>query len=91
MRPYNALRTIQVNEHDKYALWSINPQVFPLQAVISAANALANQATVLIDGDPETEILAEIYPKGRASLKDTIAAFNDRLLKYADGTHSDKR
>ena len=52
-----------IEVHKKFAIISINPKLYPLSVIYSAAYWLLDKAHVIIDGDPETEILVEIRPR----------------------------
>lgn len=65
---------------------SINPKIFPLSVVYSAAYDYISTADVLIDGDPEEELLVEMQPieKNSAELLNRLGNdFNNSLIDYA--------
>ena len=76
-----------------YVLLSINPKIYPLDVVYSAAYALLDKAYIVLDGDPEEEIIAEIRLKGKnvgkdgkdavECLKEIGNEFNNELINYA--------
>lgn len=66
------------------ALFRINPKIYPLELVYSAAYIMIDKAFILLDGDPEKEIIAEIRKKKEdQDLKDLVREFNEELLNYA--------
>jgi His-Xaa-Ser system protein HxsD len=73
-----------IEVHKKFAIISINPKLYPLSVIYSAAYWLLDKAHVIIDGDPETEILVEIRPRVKnVDLKELGYKFNDELINYA--------
>lgn len=64
-------------------LLSINPKIYPLDVVYSAAYSLLDKAYVVLDGDPEEEIIAEVRSKGGVDLRALGDEFNNELLNYA--------
>jgi len=72
--------------HKNFAIISINPKLYPLSVIYSAAYWLLDRVHVIIDGDPDTEILIEIRPKDKESkvdLKEIGFEFNDELINYS--------
>ena len=77
MKDFNALGNIQFGKD--YVLFSINPQIYSLEAVKKAALEFTKKACVIIDGDPKTELLVEL--RGNQDLKKIAEQFNTLLLK----------
>jgi His-Xaa-Ser system protein HxsD len=71
--------------HKNFAIISVNPKMYPLSVIYSAAYWLLDRVHVLIDGDPETEVLVEIRPKKeqKVDLKEIGYEFNDELINYS--------
>lgn len=63
---------------------SVNPKLYPLEAVYSAAYVFMDRAYIVLDGDPEKEIIVKIKPKPECSLENVEGEFNNELLNYAD-------
>lgn len=74
---------IEIDEKNKCALVSVNPKIYFLDVIYSAAYILLDRAHIILDGDPEEEIIAELRPKGKQDLKALAMAFNDELLNYS--------
>ena len=85
MKQINALGNLKINEKEGYALFSINPRIYPLDIIYSASYILMDKAYIFLDGDPEEEILVEIRKKEEIEedLKQVVYAFNNELLNYA--------
>ena len=75
------LRNVQ--HYKNYVLVSINPKIYPLEVVHSAAYAMMDKAYVIIDGNPEEEIFVELRPKSKKDMKDIEFKFASELLNYA--------
>ena len=69
---------------DDCVVLSINPKVYPLEVVYSAAYVFLDRAYVLLDGDPIKEILVELKPKNKEDLEKLGREFNNELINYAD-------
>ncbi|MBU0471413.1 MAG: His-Xaa-Ser system protein HxsD [Nanoarchaeota archaeon] len=71
--------------HKDFAIISVNPKLYPLSVIYSAAYWLLDRVHVIIDGDPDTEILVEIRPKKelKVDLKEIGYEFNDELINYS--------
>lgn len=67
---------------------SINPKVYPLEAVYSAAYVFLDRTYILLDGDPKREIFVELKPKeggeNEKELETLGRDFNNELINYAD-------
>jgi len=63
---------------------SLNPKVYPLEAVYSAAYVFLDRAYILLDGDPKKEIFVELKPKNKEDLEKLGWDFNNELINYAD-------
>jgi len=79
----SAIDNIEVNASGKYALVSVNPKIYPLEVVYSAAYTFIDRAYVIIDGDVSEEILVELRPKSGADLELLGREFNNELVNYA--------
>ncbi len=78
---------MHVNKKGNYVLISINPLIYPLSVVYSACYVFIDRAYVLIDGDPEAEILVELRPQDKSTKIEVLAReFNNELLSYAEYT-----
>ena len=63
---------------------SVNSKLYPLEAVYSAAYVFMDRAYIVLDGDPEKEIIVKIKPKSGCLLENIEGEFNNELLNYAD-------
>jgi His-Xaa-Ser system protein HxsD len=82
MMETNALGNIELKED--FALFTVNPRIYPLDIVYSAAYIMIDKAFIVLDGDPEKEIKIEIRKKRKEQeLKTLVQEFNEELLNYA--------
>ena len=80
----NKINNIKINEKDKCVLVSINPEIYSLDVVYSAAYILMDRAYVILDGDPKEEIMVELKAKdGNENLEVLARDFGNELLNYA--------
>jgi len=84
MEKYNKLGNIEINDKEDFATFSLNPEIYPLELVYSAAYIMIDKAFIILDGDPKKKILVEIRKKEeKQNIKDLIREFNEELLNYA--------
>lgn len=84
MEKLNALGNIEYNQKEEYALFAINPQIYPLELVYSASYIMIDKAFIILDGDPQQKILVEIRKKKpEQNIRDLVTEFNEELLNYA--------
>jgi len=72
-----------IQNHKNYVLISLNPKIYPLEVVHSAAYAMIDRAYIILDGDPAEEIFVELRPKDKKHAKDLALEFTNELLNYA--------
>jgi len=62
----------------------VNAKIYPIEAVYSAAYVFLDRAYIVLDGDPNSEILVNMKLKQEGSLDEIGNEFNNELLTYAD-------
>lgn len=77
---------MDIREKEGYVWVSVNPKIYPLAVVYSAAYAFIDDCYVLIDGDPVEEIIVELRPKEKKDLRTLGLEFNTELVNYANYT-----
>lgn len=78
---------LEVNEKEGYVLISVNPKIYPLDIVLSSAYMFTDRHYILIDGDPNEEIIVELRPKNKKeNLEQMGREFNNELINYANYT-----
>ena len=76
---------MDIYENENYIIISVNPKIYSLEIVYSAAYVLMDRAYIILGGDPETKILIELRPKEneKTDLETLGREFNNELLNYA--------
>ena len=77
------LNNIRINKAENSVLVTVNPKIYPLEIVYSAAYVFIDRAYVLIDGDPEKEILVDLKLKETGNVEELGREFNNELINYA--------
>jgi His-Xaa-Ser system protein HxsD len=77
------LSNIELHPKEKFVLISVNPKIYPIEVIYSAAYAMMDRVYAVIDGDPEEEIFVELTPKEKTDLLHLGREFNNELLNYA--------
>lgn len=68
---------------DSSVILSVNPKIYPLDVIFSAAYIFTDKNYIILDGNPEDEILVEIKPKEKTNEMEKIAMeFNNELVNY---------
>ena len=62
----------------------INPKIYPLEVIYSASYVFLDRAYILLDGNPESEILITLKPKAVEDLDKLSGEFLNELINYAD-------
>lgn len=78
------ISNIEVNKKDNYCLISVNPKMYSLDVIYSAAYVFLDKAYVLVDGDPQEEVIIELKPKEKHDLEKLGREFNNELINYAN-------
>ncbi|MFH0979236.1 MAG: hypothetical protein V1837_08130 [Candidatus Woesearchaeota archaeon] len=77
-------KIFEINKEEGYVIVSVNPKIYPLDVVLSAAYLFTENNYVLLDGDPKDELIVEIRPKEKADLEKVGMEFNNELIRYAN-------
>ena len=85
------LSNVTIDIENNKCLIKINPKIYRLEIIYSAAYAFLERAYVLIDGDPETEIIVEIKPKNKKEINIIGNEFDNELLNYATYDYYSKK
>lgn len=73
---------LEVHKKDNFVRVSVNPKLYPLEVIYSAAYVFIDRAYVMIDGDPKEEILVQLKPKTNMDVETLGREFNNELLNY---------
>ena len=74
----------EISIEDGSVILKVNPKLYPLDAVYSAAYVFLDRAYVLLDGDPKKEVIVKLMPKEKHDLKKLGGEFFNELINYAD-------
>ena len=88
----NKLGNIEINEKEGYAYFLVNPKIYSLEVIYSAAYVMIDRAFVILDGDPEKKIKIEIRKKApHHDINELVRSFNEELLNYAAYSSQSKK
>ncbi|MFW5991384.1 MAG: hypothetical protein ACOCQX_04085 [Candidatus Nanoarchaeia archaeon] len=73
----------QQNQKKEQILY-LNPKLYPLDVVYSAAYLFLDKAFISLDGDPERNIQVRIAPREEINLNDVVGAFKNELINYGE-------
>ena len=67
---------------------SVNPKIYPLDVIYTTAYVFLDNYYIIIDGDPEKEILIRVFPKAEDSSggkphENIEKEFNNMLINYS--------
>jgi len=68
----------------KSVILKINPELYPLDVIYSAAYIFLNRAYVFLDGNPEKEILVSLESKSNEDIEKLKGEFLNEMINYAD-------
>lgn len=75
---------LEVDEKSGNVVISVNPKIYPINTIFSAAYVLIDKAWVLIDGDPNEEIIVQLRRKNsKINLEELGRSFNNELVSYS--------
>ncbi len=75
---------IEVHKDEGYVVVSVNPKIYSLPVVYAAAYVMIDRAYVILDGEPNEEILVKLRPKQSGyDLEKLGREMNEELLNYS--------
>ena len=75
---------LEINNKEGFVSVSVNPRIYSMDIIYSAAYVLIEKAYIVLDGDPDEEVLVEIRAKEKnVKLEDLGREFNNELITYA--------
>lgn len=74
---------IEINGEENFALVSVNPKIYSMAVVFSAAYVMLEKAFVVIDGNPEEQIVVSLEPKNGKDVEGLAREFNEQLVNFA--------
>jgi His-Xaa-Ser system protein HxsD len=83
MKEINKLKNVEIDDILGCGLLKLNPEIYPLEIIFSAAYIMIDKAFIILDESPNKEILVEITRKDKKQdIKKLIEEFNEELLNY---------
>ena len=77
------VNNMEIDTKNNQVVISVNPKIYPLYIVYSAAYVFLDRAYVHIDGDPNDEIIVRLQPREKMDLESLARDFNNELINYA--------
>lgn len=78
------INNLEIGKEGEYLIVSINPKIYPLEVIYSAAYVFLDRAYLLIDGNPEEEVFVQMKPKNRKEDLEKLGnEFNNELVNYS--------
>ena len=62
----------------------INPKIYPIEVIYSAAYIFLDRAYIILDGNPKEEVIVKIKPKHDDNPEIMGSEFYNELINYAD-------
>jgi His-Xaa-Ser system protein HxsD len=74
----------QVEKESNSVIISVNPKIFPLEVIYSAAYVFLDRAYIMMDGNPQENISVQLKAKSTSEdLQSLGLEFNNELVSYA--------
>jgi His-Xaa-Ser system protein HxsD len=76
----------KINKEENKIVVSVNPEIYPLEAIYGAAYVFLDKAYLFLDGNPKNQVMVTIKGKGKLNkkqLKDLAGEFYNELLNCA--------
>jgi len=78
------MEQFKINNEKGTVTLSINPKLYSMDVVYSASYVFTENCYVMLDGDPNHEIIVELKPKSNdTELAKTAMEFSNELINYA--------
>ena len=75
---------MEIQKDSGNILISVNPKIYSIDTILSAAYIFIDRAYVIVDGDPEEEIIVQLRVKDKkTNLEQLGREFNNELINYA--------
>lgn len=78
------IKNFEIDKKENSVFLSINPKIYPLEVIYSAGYVLLDRTYVILDGNPEEEIIVQLKAKNKKeNLEELALDFNNELISYA--------
>lgn len=74
----------EIDKESNSVIVSVNPKIFPLEVIYSAAYVFLDKVYIMMDGDPQANISVQLKAKNSSEdLQSLALEFNNELVSYA--------
>lgn len=78
------MEKFEIDKGSNSVVVSVNPKIFPLEVIYSAAYVFLDRAYIMMDGNPQENILVQLKAKNNnEDLQSLALEFNNELVSYA--------
>jgi His-Xaa-Ser system protein HxsD len=74
---------LKIDEKNNLVVITVNPKLYALDVIYSAAYVFLDRCYVLLNGEPETNIIIELKPKNEENVEKLGREFMNELLNYS--------
>ena len=75
---------LEVSKDKNCVIISVNPRIYPVDIIFSAAYIFIDKSYVIVDGDPNEEIIVQLKAKDKSiDLEKMGREFNTELVNYS--------
>jgi His-Xaa-Ser system protein HxsD len=79
-----SIDNLEVHKDKNNVIISVNPKVYGLDTIFSAAYIFIDKAYVIVDGDPNEEIIVQLRAKDKKTDLEKLGRdFNNELINYS--------
>jgi len=79
-----SIDNMEINKNKGNVIISVNPKIYGLDTIFSAAYIFIDKAYVIVDGDPNEEIIVQLKAKDKKmDLEKLGKEFNNELINYS--------
>lgn len=79
-----SIDNLEIHKGKSNVIISVNPKVYPIDTIFSAAYIFIDKAYVIVDGDPSEEIIVQLKAKDKKTdLEKLGREFNNELINYS--------
>jgi His-Xaa-Ser system protein HxsD len=80
-----SIDNLETQKDKNNVIVSVNPRIYGLNIIFSAAYVFIDKAYVIVDGDPNEEIIVQLKAKDKkADLEKLGREFNNELINYTN-------
>ena len=78
------MEKFEIDKESNSVVISVNPKIFPLEVIYSAAYVFLDKAYVMMDGNPQENIAVQLKAKNSGEdLQSLALEFNNELVSYS--------